>query len=67
VRTREDAIDNANEYAPGDPAPVSGTYAEVNTFGTPTGLHAIAARGQPLPFAPRGWTWVLLKDHAAEW
>jgi hypothetical protein len=59
-------MDNASELAPGDPAPVSGTYAEVNQFGTQTGFHVTVPRGATLPFAPQGWGWVLLKGDAAE-
>jgi hypothetical protein len=46
------------EYQPGDPAPVSGVFHEVNIFGTPTVLTAQVEAGDPLPGAPVGFHWV---------
>jgi hypothetical protein len=42
---------------PGAPAPATGTYEEHNVFGTPTGNRADVNNGDPVPPAPRGFTW----------
>lgn len=41
----------------GDLAPVTGTYQEHNVFGTATGRRAVVKENEPLPAAPRGFTW----------
>jgi len=48
-----------NEYRPGERAPVAGDYHELNVFGAPTGKVHRAQGGDPLPSAPRGFTWHL--------
>ncbi len=45
------------EYAPGTPAPASGTYEQRNVLGSPTGLRVTMSEGEELPVAPRGFTW----------
>jgi hypothetical protein len=45
------------EYAPGEAAPASGTYEQRNVLGSATGSRITVAKGQPLPKAPRGFTW----------
>ncbi|MFL5257158.1 MAG: hypothetical protein ACJ8AI_30585 [Rhodopila sp.] len=47
------------EYHPGDPAPASGVFYELNIFSTPTGLTAQVEMGNPLPTAPVGFRWAL--------
>jgi hypothetical protein len=46
-----------SEHKPGDRAPVTGPYEELNIFGTHTGTVYSAEQGEPLPAAPRGFTW----------
>ena len=45
------------DQLPGEPATRTGRYEERNIFGAPTGKVTHAAEGQPLPIAPRGFTW----------
>lgn len=52
------------EHRPGDPAPASGLYHEVNIFGTPTGRSVRLGHGEPLPQAPRGFGWRAGEDIA---
>jgi hypothetical protein len=47
---------NAN-YPPGSKASFSGTYEELNVFGTPTGRVVLADKDETLPSAPRGFGW----------
>jgi hypothetical protein len=42
---------------PGDDAPVTGTYEELNIFGARTGRLHVAQEGDPLPRLPRGFSW----------
>jgi hypothetical protein len=42
---------------PGDDAPVTGAYEELNIFGTRTGRLHVAQEGDPLPRLPRGFSW----------
>jgi hypothetical protein len=46
-----------NEYQPGDNAPATGKYEELNVFGARTGKWHHAQEGEPLPPAPRGYSW----------
>ena len=46
-----------DDHLPGQPATCMGCYEELNVFGTPTGEVTHATEGQPLPAAPRGFTW----------
>jgi hypothetical protein len=50
----------AREYPPGMQAPVAGTYEQRNVLGSPTGVRVVAARGELLPRAPRGFTWSII-------
>lgn len=52
------------EHQPGDPAPSSGEYEELNVFGTPTGRIAEVAKGEQLPASARGFTWRPLAQHS---
>jgi len=46
------------EHLPGEPASHSGPYELLNVFGSPTGVVVTHAKeGEPLPIAPRGFTW----------
>jgi hypothetical protein len=46
-------------HVPGQPAPASGTYEQINVFGSPTGVRVTVAQGQPLPMAPVGYSWAI--------
>jgi len=52
------------EYQPGDPAPYSGVFEELNIFGTPTGRVAVTAKDERLPASARGFTWRPLAQHS---
>ena len=56
----EDAS-SSRDWPPGEQAPASGTYAEVNVLGTPTGLTISIDKGMKLPSAPRGFVWRLVQ------
>jgi len=49
---------------PGDRAPNSGGYQELNVFGSPTGRVVLVAEGDKLPRAPRGFTWRSLSERS---
>jgi hypothetical protein len=49
------------EYAPGDPAPETGTYELLRVVGAPAGPRVHAVAGTALPDAPRAWTWRLVR------
>ena len=49
-----------NEHQPGEPAPHTGDYEELNVFGSPTGWSRHVRQGDPLPSLPslpRGFSW----------
>ena len=46
-----------DEHMPGELAPHSGDYEELNVFGSPTGWSVYVHKGHPLPKLPRGFTW----------
>jgi hypothetical protein len=46
-----------DEHRPGDHAPATDHYEELNVFGTHTGRVEFVSEGQPLPAAPRGFMW----------
>ena len=46
-----------NEHDPGDEAPHTGHYEELNIFGSRTGRTIHVQEGDRLPAAPRGFTW----------
>jgi len=54
----------AREYPPGMSAPVTGTYEQLNVLGTATGMRIIVKQGEPLPAAPRGFTWCMVEAGA---
>lgn len=45
------------EHLPGERAPETGRYEELNVFGTPTDKTTHAVQGEHLPRAPVGFTW----------
>jgi hypothetical protein len=45
------------DLKPSEQAPATGTYEEHNVFGTPTGHRINVSTGDPMPPAPRGFTW----------
>ena len=51
-----------SEHRPGEPASATGLYHEVNVFGTRTGRTVRAERGERLPYAPRGFGWLLTES-----
>jgi hypothetical protein len=53
-------------HAPGQPAPISATYEQMNVFGSPTGITVRVARGHPLPGAPIGHEWAVVEEHPEE-
>ena len=53
------------EHPPGEAAPATAIYEQRNVFGTPTGVRVEVARGDPLPLAPRGYSWVAVKQEPA--
>jgi hypothetical protein len=54
------------EHAPGEPAPVAGTYEQLNMFGRPTGIRVNMTHGHPLPPAPLGHNWTLVEEDTTE-
>ena len=53
-----------SDYQPGEPAPCSGVYEELNVFGSPTGRVAVVAKDEEFPAAGRGFTWRPLANHS---
>lgn len=53
----------SDERQPGEPAPGSGAYEELNVFGTPTGRTVIMSAGETLPGSARGFTWRPLSSY----
>jgi hypothetical protein len=51
-------------YVPGQSAPASGTYEQINVFGSPTGIRVDVAHGQPLPAVPVGYGWRIAENDA---
>jgi hypothetical protein len=45
------------DHLPGEPAPHTGRYDELNVFGAHTGLSIQAERGERLPVLPHGFSW----------
>jgi hypothetical protein len=46
-----------NEFLPGELAPQTNVYEELNVFGSRTGKIALLEKGVALPSAPRGFRW----------
>ena len=46
-----------SEHQPGEAAPHTGDYEELNVFGSPTGWSRHVPQGEPLPPLPRGYLW----------
>ena len=49
-------------HVPGQPAPASATYEQMNVFGSPTGIRVNVVHGSPLPEAPIGHGWAVVED-----
>ncbi len=49
------------EYPPGTRVTLAGVYEQRNVMGTPTGLRITVERDEPLPAAPRGFTWSMVE------
>jgi hypothetical protein len=49
-------------FPPGEPAPLAGRYQQLNIFGSRTATTVHVQRGEPLPAAPRSFTWRLLEE-----
>jgi YjzC-like protein len=60
----QDGMMQQDTHVPGDPAPKSGVYAEMNVFGSPTGRRVQLQAGQELPKAPREFHWRLVEAAA---
>jgi transcriptional regulator with XRE-family HTH domain len=54
------------EHRPGEAAPRSGLYQEVNVFGSPTGQAVRIAQREHLPPGPRGFGWRVMAGTAAD-
>jgi hypothetical protein len=54
-------VDEPPTHLPGQPAPESATYEQVNAFGSTTGIRVRRVEGHPLPDAPIGHSWVIVK------
>ena len=50
-------MSDEEEHQPGDRAPVTAHYEELNVFGNHTGKVVHVTEGEPLPDAPRSFTW----------
>jgi hypothetical protein len=50
-----------DDHQPGDDAPHTEHYEELNVFGSPTGTVVHRLQGEPLPSSPRGFTWLAIK------
>jgi hypothetical protein len=59
-------IMTTDEHPPHSAAPNTGLFEEHNIFGAPTGVVAFVTEGEPLPGAPRNFTWRSLADHSIE-
>jgi hypothetical protein len=50
-------MSDEGEHQPGDRAPATAHYEELNVFGSPTGAVVHVREGDRLPAAPRNFTW----------
>ena len=50
-------MSDQKEHQPGARAPTTANYEELNVFGSPTGAIVHVHEGDPLPAAPRSFTW----------
>jgi hypothetical protein len=49
--------DDREEHQPGDRAPATAHYEELDVFGSPTGAVVHVREGDTLPGAPRSFMW----------
>jgi hypothetical protein len=52
------------DHLPGQSAPASAIYEQMNIFNSPTGVRVKVVRGEPLPSAPMGHSWAVVKGDA---
>jgi hypothetical protein len=45
------------DIQPGEPAPASGLYRQIDAVGSQTQIRVLMTRGDPLPDAPQGCGW----------
>ena len=64
--SREGRLAQRPEHAPGETAPVAGTYEQLNIFGRPTGVRVSVAHGHALAAAPVGHNWSLAEEDWTE-
>jgi hypothetical protein len=57
----ERANRDRSRTAPGDAAPVTGVYAQLNAKGARTGPRIHAAEGEALPEGPPGFSWLFVR------
>jgi hypothetical protein len=50
-------MSDEEEHQPGDRAPATAHYEELNVFGSPTGTDVHVREGDRPPPAPRSFTW----------
>ena len=50
-------MSHLDEHRPGDRAPATGHYEQLNIFGTPSGWVVLVREGERLPAAPINFTW----------
>jgi hypothetical protein len=56
------AMSDGEEHQPGDRAPATAHYEELNVFGSLTGAVAHVREGDSLPSAPRSFTWRRIRE-----
>jgi hypothetical protein len=54
------------EYPPGEAAPATGIYKQLNIFGRPTGIRVTLMEKYPFPKAPVGHSWTPVEEDSAE-
>jgi hypothetical protein len=53
-------------HLPGQSAPESATYEQMNIFGSPTSIRIKMMHGHPLPEAPVGHSWAVVEGDTDE-
>jgi len=53
-----------SDHYPGEVAPRSGVYEELNVFGTRTGRVVVVAKDEEFPAAARGFSWRPLSERS---
>ncbi len=60
----ERAKRDRSRVEPGQSAPITGVYAQLNAKGARTGPRIHVAEGEALPAAPPGFTWLFVRRQA---